>query len=73
MNEAWKSSELWYQDFFTGFLNGKLAFALTDDESVKLGRMFADNVDEFVSLQIKSFLSLSVIFKSMSEIFHDRN
>ena len=47
MNEAWKSSELWYQDFFTGFLNGKLAFALSDDESVKLGRMFADNVDEF--------------------------
>ena len=47
MNETWKSSELWYQDFFTGFLNGKLAFALSDDESVKLGRMFADNVDEF--------------------------
>ena len=47
MNETWKSSELWYQDFFTGFLNGKLAFALDDDESVKLGRMYADNVDEF--------------------------
>ena len=47
MNETWKSSELWYQDFFTGFLNGKLAFALNDDESVKLGRMYADNVDEF--------------------------
>ena len=47
MNETWKSSELWYQDFFTGFLNGKLAFALDDEESVKLGRMYADNVDEF--------------------------
>ena len=47
MNEAWKSSELWYQDFFTGFLEGTLGYGLSDQESVVLGRMKADNVDQF--------------------------
>ena len=47
MNEAWKSSELWYQDFFTGFLEGMLGYGLSDQESVVLGRMKADNVDQF--------------------------
>ena len=47
INESWKTSELWYQDFFTGFITGKLAYAMGDDEAAKYGRMVADNIDEF--------------------------
>lgn len=58
INELWKPSELWYQDFFTGFLTGKLAFAMDNDEASKYGRMVADNVDEFGNILDKSKPSL---------------
>ena len=54
INERWKTSELWYQDFFTGFLTGKLAFAMDDDEASKYGRMVADNIDQFGNVLDKS-------------------
>ena len=28
MNESWKSSELWFQDYFTGFLTGNSWFSI---------------------------------------------
>ena len=47
INEAWKPSELWYQDYFTGFLTGKLAYAMNDDEANVYARQVADNINEF--------------------------
>ena len=47
INEAWKPSELWYQDYFTGFLTGKLAYAMNDDEASVYARQVADNINEF--------------------------
>jgi len=67
INEAWKPSELWYQDFFTGFLTGKLGFAMNDDEASKYGRMVADNIDEFGNILDLSKPSLP---KSNSDIFN---
>jgi len=66
INEAWKPSELWYQDFFTGFLTGKLGFAMNDDEASKYGRMVADNIDEFGNILDLSKPSLP---NSNSDIF----
>ena len=47
INEAWKPSQLWYQDYFTGFLTGKLAYAMNDDEASVYARQVADNINEF--------------------------
>ena len=60
INEGWKSSELWYQDFFTGFLTGKLGFAMDDNEASKYGRMVADNIDEFGNVLDNSKPSLPI-------------
>jgi len=68
MNEAWKSSELWYQDFFTGFITGKLAYAMDDEAASKYGRMVADNIDEFGNVLDGSKPSLP---KSNSDIFNN--
>ena len=68
INEGWKSSELWYQDFFTGFLTGKLGFAMNDDEASKYGRMVADNIDEFGNVLDKSKPHLP---KSGSELLNN--
>lgn len=47
INESWKPSELWYQDYFTGFLTGKLGFALSNNEAHTLARQLADNIDQY--------------------------
>ena len=67
LNELWKSSELWYQDFFTGFLTGKLAYAMDDDAASKYGRMVADNIDEFGNILDPSKPSLP---KSGTSLFN---
>ena len=67
INEAWKSSEFWYQDFFTGFITGKLAYAMDDEAASKYGRMLADNIDEFGNVLDASKPSLP---KSDSDIFN---
>ena len=68
INELWKSSELWYQDFFTGFLTGKLAYAMDDEAASKYGRMVADNIDEFGNILDSSKPSLP---KSGTSLFNN--
>ena len=46
MNESWKSSELWFQDYFTGFLTGVLGFKLNNEDAHIFARQVADNIDE---------------------------
>ena len=67
INEGWKSSELWYQDFFTGFLTGKLGFAMDDNEASKYGRMVADNIDEFGNVLDNSKPSLPISGSNLFE------
>jgi len=47
MNESWKPSEAWFEDYIGGFLNGKLGFGLSDQDAHNLARANADNFDEF--------------------------
>ena len=68
INELWKSSELWYQDFFTGFLTGKLAYAMDDEAASKYGRMVADNIDECGNILDSSKPSLP---KSGTSLFNN--
>ena len=68
INELWKPSELWYQDFFTGFLTGKLAYAMDDEAASKYGRMVADNIDEFGNILDSSKPSLP---KSGTSLFNN--
>ena len=68
INELWKPSELWYQDFFTGFLTGKLAYAMNDEAASKYGRMVADNIDEFGNILDSSKPSLP---KSGTSLFNN--
>ena len=46
MNESWKSSELWFQDYFTGFLTGVLGFKLNNEDAHIFARQSADNIDK---------------------------
>lgn len=47
MNEGWKPSEAWFEDYIGGFLNGKLGFGLSDQDAHNLARTNADNFDQF--------------------------
>ncbi|MCG8311042.1 MAG: carboxypeptidase-like regulatory domain-containing protein, partial [Cytophagales bacterium] len=46
LNEAWKSSELWYEDYIGAFAQNILLGG-DEDDSHKFARMVADNRDEF--------------------------
>ena len=67
INEGWKSSELWYQDFFTGFLTGKLAYAMDDNAAAEYGRKVADNIDEFGNVLDNSKPSLPISGSNLFE------
>ena len=67
INEGWKSSELWYLDFFTGFLTGKLAYAMDDNAAAEYGRKVADNIDEFGNVLDNSKPSLPISGSNLFE------
>ncbi|MEM7550153.1 MAG: TonB-dependent receptor [Bacteroidota bacterium] len=46
INEAWKSSEEWFTDYFTGYAVGADLFELSRQESFAFAREFADNLSE---------------------------
>ena len=50
INEAWKSSEQWYGDYLTGYLQSKL-FGGAELESHNFGRLLADNRDQNGNIQ----------------------
>ena len=46
LNESWKSSEVWYEDYIGAFAQGVLLGSETDD-AYKFARMVADNRDSY--------------------------
>ncbi|WP_394347747.1 TonB-dependent receptor plug domain-containing protein [Mangrovivirga cuniculi] len=45
INEAWKPSEVWFQDYIQGYLTGKLGFNLDRESAHRFALLNADNRD----------------------------
>lgn len=51
INEAWKPSEVWYQDYLEGYIAGRLGFGQNKLKAHQSGLLNADNRDERGNIQ----------------------